>query len=391
MKKPFQVAVCVDATKTLGRSVFQGVVAYIRKSGCEWFLHGSAGNRLRLSETIDDLPLKELDGIISFASNEVAIKKIKKAGARFVCIFDEFPDVSVCSVFSDDAAIGHLAANHFLDLQLKKFVYYGTDLARNSETRFRGFKEGIGRAPRRFGTPGSLAMPLHIKAGMEELIPDSPDARRKSLLKLGKSLLDFSNGGRDSIGIFAYSDNMGIMVIEACREVGLAVPYRVAVIAVTSDEIVCELSVPSLTTVQQDARRIGWESAAMLDLLMKGAKPEKNAIAVPPTGIKVRQSTDIVACDDPYVERAVRLIRERFRDKLNVDDLCRVLKISRRTFEDRFRKATGRAPYEEIIRTRIRHAETLLAETSETNLSVAIASGFANERRFEENFRKING
>jgi LacI family transcriptional regulator len=169
------------------------------------------------------------------------------------------------------------------------------------------------------------------------------------------------------------------------------VPGKVAVIAVATDEIVCELSTPPLTTILQDARKIGQESAAMLDMLLRGRALKNQRIIVSPLGIKVRTSTDIIATEDPYLVKALGVIRERFRDKLDVDDICGVLKISRRAFEERFRLALGRSPYEEIMRTRIRHAETLLAQTSDTNLTIALESGFASERRLDENFRNVTG
>ena len=410
MKKPFRVAVCVDATKTLGRAAFQGVVGYIRKTDCEWILHSSAGNRLWLPTEADSLPINELDGIISFASNESTIKKVEKAGVHLVSIFDDPPDSSIPAVLSDNDAIGRLAARHLVELQLKNFVYYGTDLVNNSEARFRGFaaflvekNTGAPACPTSpparadSGRPGSLARgsqaggPAHIKVGVEDVMRSSSDDRRNYLRRLGKELLLITHDGRDALGVFAYSDNMGVTVIEACREVGLAVPGKVAVIAVATDEIICELSVPPLTTILQDARKIGQESAAMLDVLIRGRVPKNRRIIVPPLGISVRTSTDIVATEDPYVIKAVRVIRERFRDKLNVEDICEALKISRRVFEERFRCALGRSPYEEIMRTRIRHAETLLVQTSDTNLTISLESGFASERRFDENFRKIIG
>jgi len=383
IKARFRVTMCVDATKTMGHAAFQGMVGYIRKADCEWVLHGSAGNRLWLPTETDNLPIKELDGIISFASNDAIIKKIRQAGVRWVSIFDDPPDPLIPAVLSDNDAIGRLAARHLVELQLKNFIYYGTDLVNNSEARFRGFAA--------FLAEKNAGVPVHIKIGVEDVMRSSSGDRCNYLRRLGKELLSIAHDGRDALGVFAYSDNMGVTVIEACREVGLAVPEKVAVIAVATDEIICELSVPPLTTILQDSRRIGQESAAMLDLLLKGRQPKPHRIIVPPLGIKVRTSTDIVATEDPYVMKAIRVIRERFRDKLDMEELCETLQISRRAFEERFRLALGRSPHEEIVRTRIRHAETLLVQTSDTNLTIALESGFASERRLDENFRHIIG
>ena len=129
----------------------------------------------------------------------------------------------------------------------------------------------------------------------------------------------------------------------------------------------------------------------MLDLLLQGREPKNRRIIVPPLSIKVRSSTDCVATEDLYVKNAVRLIRERFRSKLHVDDICASLKVSRRVLEERFNRALGRAPYEEIVRTRLRYAETLLAQTSDTNMTIALESGFSGAAVFEQAFRKTLG
>ena len=84
-------------------------------------------------------------------------------------------------------------------------------------------------------------------------------------------------------------------------------------------------------------------------------------------------------------------MREHFHDELNVAEIVGTLKISRRSFEKRFRLALGRTPHEEITRLRIRHAETLLTLTRDSIPIIAQKAGFGSERRFGENFRKLVG
>jgi len=129
----------------------------------------------------------------------------------------------------------------------------------------------------------------------------------------------------------------------------------------------------------------------MLDSLLQGKEPESRRIVVAPLNVNVRTSTNCVATEDRYVRSAVRLIRERFRGKLNVGDLCTTLNVSRRLLEDRFQRALGRAPYEEILRTRLRYAETLLAQTQATNLTIALEAGFGGAASFEQAFLRTRG
>jgi LacI family transcriptional regulator len=60
-----------------------------------------------------------------------------------------------------------------------------------------------------------------------------------------------------------------------------------------------------------NARRIGREAAALLDVLMRGEPPPCAEKYIPPAGIVVRQSIDVTAIEDPPVASALRFIRER--------------------------------------------------------------------------------
>ena len=71
----------------------------------------------------------------------------------------------------------------------------------------------------------------------------------------------------------------------------------------------------------------------------------------------MRQSSDIVAIDDPDVADAVRLIRSRAGQAMNVKEVMSNMLISRRSLEQRFQKILGRTPWEEIIRVRLNKAE----------------------------------
>jgi LacI family transcriptional regulator len=306
-----------------------------------------------------------------------------KRDVRWVSIFEDPLDSSIPAVLSDNEAIGGLAGQHLWELQVKSFVYYGSDLANNSEARFQSFSD--------FLVGQGAAGPVHLKISAEEVMSSLSVDRQKYLRKLGNELLALTNDRHEMLGVFAYSDHMGITVIDACREVGLAVPANVAVIAVATDDILCELSVPPLTAILQDAKKIGREAAAMLNALLNGKELKETRIRVPPMGVMTRASTDIYATEDPYVIKALRLIRERFRESLNIGDILAELKISRRLFEKRFRLALGRSPYEEITRMRVRYAESLLVQTDYSIPAIAEMAGFASGNRFRDNFTKVTG
>ncbi len=74
-----------------------------------------------------------------------------------------------------------------------------------------------------------------------------------------------------------------------------------AVIGVDNDEVMCELTNPPLTSIEQGSRQIGYEAALLLERLMAGKKVPRQRTLLEPENIVVRQSTDILAIEDDTV------------------------------------------------------------------------------------------
>ena len=69
----------------------------------------------------------------------------------------------------------------------------------------------------------------------------------------------------------------------------------------------------------------------------------------------------------------------------------REVPISRRSLEQRFRKALGRTPAAEIRRAQIEVAKQMLAETDEGMARVALAAGFSNAKQLGGIFHEQAG
>ena len=79
------------------------------------------------------------------------------------------------------------------------------------------------------------------------------------------------------VGVFAAHDLRCLCVLDACRRIGILVPEEVAVIGVDNDETLCNVADPPLSSIKIDFEQIGYEAAALLDLLMKGKKSTDNS------------------------------------------------------------------------------------------------------------------
>src|SRR5205085_10590833 len=121
------------------------------------------------------------------------------------------------------------------------------------------------------------------------------------------------------VGVMTCHDERGQQVLDACRRVPLSVPDEVAVISVDNDAYLCHLTIPPMTSVDVNAERNGYQAAWLLDRLMRGGRPQRQSIYLPPRGVVARQSTDTVAVVDPEVAAVVRFIRDHACTGISID------------------------------------------------------------------------
>jgi LacI family transcriptional regulator len=145
--------------------------------------------------------------------------------------------------------------------------------------------------------------------------------------------------------------------------------------------------------VDVNPERVGYEAAALLDRLMR--RPNRQAepafIELPPRGIVVRRSSDVLAIADPEVAAAVRFIREHACEGIAVGAVLERLSVSRSVLERRFKAALGRTPKREILRVRLEQARRLLSESHLPLDAIARRCGFATYKYFGDAFRRELG
>jgi LacI family transcriptional regulator len=140
-----------------------------------------------------------------------------------------------------------------------------------------------------------------------------------------------------------------------------------------------------------NARRAGFEAAALLARLMSGNSATQNLIEIPPIGIATRQSTDLVAVEDERLAQAMRFISEHAHEVITVEDIARAAAISRSLLERKFRDAFGRSPWDHVMQLRLRKAEHLLFQSHLSIAEIAEVTGFGTPEYFSAAFRKLTG
>lgn len=91
------------------------------------------------------------------------------------------------------------------------------------------------------------------------------------------------------------------------------------------------------------------------------------------------------------ISPAVEHIRRNYRARVELADVARILAISPRQVQRRFRETLGMSPQELLVRTRVLAACRALRETSDTIVAIASECGFYDQSSFTEHFRRYMG
>lgn len=366
-----RIAVIVDSSQGFGRGVLRGVAA--------WLHHHEPWMVLVAEHDLDQqfkvwLERGRIDGVISRLDHDRLPSVLRKPSIPFVRVASVHPRDSRPTVCSDEETIGRLAADHLADLGFRHLAFCGVN-TRWSLARRRGFEAGAAArhcaavAFERFGAA----------------VPVPPRSEHAALMAWIKLL-------PPPVGFMAATDQRAIHVLDACRELGIEVPTQAAVVGVDDDDIVCELSTPSLTSVSQDLEQIGYRAAELLASLMAGDRSlAREQVIVPPLGVHVRASTASIAIADSDLRQALELIHAKACSGIDIQHLADGTSFTRRTLERRFQKELGRSIQEEILRTKINAARRLLADTDDKLHKIALATGFTDVASFCHAFKRVTG
>lgn len=95
--------------------------------------------------------------------------------------------------------------------------------------------------------------------------------------------------------------------------------------------------------------------------------------------------------DDREVRMAQDILEKDYAERLSVDELCRRLTLGRRTFERRFKKATGNTIVEYLQRVRVEAAKKALEKGRKTVSEVMYEVGYSDPTAFRDVFRNYVG
>ena len=363
------VALLIETSREYGRGLLRGVIRYQREHE-PWSLYFRP-------QGLGEPPPAWLrswkgDGILVRANSRKTADLVIETGLPAVELRFSVPDLDLPCVGIDNRLTVELAFQHLHDRGFRSFGFCGLPRGENVVVDYRGecFRELAGKVGARC-----------------DLYPGPAGRRRSGPWEEEQAeIADWIAALPKPAGIMACHDDRGLQVLDACRRAGVRVPDEAAVIGVDNDEFLCNLSSPPLSSVDVGVERAGYEAAALLDRLMARRQVRERRILLPPIGVVVRQSTDVMPIEDQDLARVIRYIREHACAGIRVDDVLRQGTLSHSTLQRRFKALLGRTPKDEITRVQLERAKHLLAHTDLPAAAIAARCGFAQLKRLSTVF-----
>lgn len=340
--------------------VYRMPLAYKKEIGIEglvrWCKNWKADVVIGQFDEGDNVSLFRENGIVALAQD-------------YYVKFKEIPNIT-----ADYIHTGEMAAEHFLTRGFRNFGFFGYKGVCWSDERFEGFAGKIREAG--YGS----RLYIYDSQNLDNLWHYDAGNLAQWLAKLPKP-----------IAIMACDDNQGNLLLNACNTFGIQIPDEVAVIGVDNDEVLDNLSDPTLSSVDVDIESGGYNAADMAIRMMANSSYKGEDIVLHPVSIITRMSTSVYATKDKEIVRALRYISLNVDKKIGVPDILKEIPLSRRLLETRFKKATGYTVYNYISRQRVERFADLLLQSNDTIAEIAYQMDEDDPKTFCRRFKMIKG
>ncbi|MCF6314216.1 MAG: XylR family transcriptional regulator [Verrucomicrobiales bacterium] len=363
-----RVALFVETSREYGRGLLRGIIRYQQEHG-PWSIYFKPHGLHDPSPSW--LAKWNGDGILARIDNRAMADAVLSAKVPAIDLRASLRNLNLPNVGIDNHLVVKLAVEHFLERGHRHFAFYGTPKGEHyyQDLRSSSFVDAL-------SVQGfSCSVFEHSSAAL------SWEQEQSHLATWLQALLK-------PVAIMTCHDDRGQQLLDACLRASLRVPDDIAILGVDNDPFLCNLSTPPLSSIDVNSSNIGYQAAAQLDQMMQGKKIHNQLAYLAPRGIVTRQSTDVMAINDPHVVQFMRLIRSHACTGSSIEELLKQVPVSRSALFRRFKKILGRSPKEELTRVRIERAKELLRETSLSVADIADRIGYAESKYFIEVFSR---
>ena len=381
MKRIPKVAVFFETSAVNDRRITRGIIKYSALCG-PWLFYSKIhpfymfqGKDAWRKRILPELRIWGPDGIIAHVDTTKAQELIELGVPIILQPLREPVSLGPSVLGDDNQAVGEMGAEYLLERCFKNYAFCGFPNVYWSQERSEAFVKRI------------------LRAGFEPHLYEPPESHRWSFVEEDREFLcKWLISMPKPIAVMACNDIRGQQVVDACKLTDAIVPDEVAVLGVDDDDLICDSANPPLSSVALGTEKAGYEAAQLLDRMMhRGKKRKWPKTTIHPTHIVTRQSTDILAIDDPEVAKAASFIRTHRRSEIGVRDVVDATTLARRALEQRFKEILNRSVYQEIRRVRVEQVTKMLLETTMPVYKIALTLGYSSSEHIARPFRKEKG
>ena len=369
------VLILIETSRGYGRDLIAGITQFASEKRT-WNLFLS--DQITASRNTHWLSEWKGDGIIvrAFDKNlKDFYRNFRGKKVNLAADGKEFP----IYVRLDNEKCGQMAADHFWERGYRHFAYFSMGHTYWSRFRYECFVTAL----KKYDVQCEIC----------------PQAKRKNSVTLptlwwqglDDSVFSWLSSLTKPVGVFCAYDNHAFYLTNLCNLLGIAVPEEVAILGVDNDISLCRPTNPPISSVDPNAKKIGYEAAFLLDRMMNEEPLPELPIIVSPSYIATRQSTDNIAVNDPMLAKAMRFIRNEVARNIRVSDVAEELGVSKGTLNNLFRKHLHCTPIEEILRIRMEWAKELLRDTMIPIAEISEMIGYQTSEYFSRAFSREVG
>lgn len=314
-----------------------------------------------------------LDGQI-ILTGQIPLLRASAARPTVVVDYTGVSHPHATSVFIDNYAIGEMAADFFIRRRIPNIaaVQYGFGgNSVHSSQRIDGFAAAA------------------AKSALKTLVYTPASEAENDFLCGSEAFLSWLRELPKPCGIFCFYDRQARDVLDCCRLTQLSIPNQVLILGVDNEADICEVTRPTLSSIQPDFEAAGHCAAKALDGLLSHRKVRRS-YSYGILRLVERESTRPMNAGGRIVSAAIRTIQSN-EEKPTVAGLARELHVSTTLLNRRFNEILGYGPKEEIDRQRLAKIKELLRDPSLSVTEVADLCHFAHSDELHHFFRRRAG
>ncbi len=198
---------------------------------------------------------------------------------------------------------------------------------------------------------------------------------------------DFVQNLKRPVGIFAASDRLARMVVEAAKLQGAEVPHDVAVAGVGNRRLESVLAGIPLSSFELPSYDLGRQAAQLLRQLFK--KETQSSLRLFPARFHERESSLRIL--GRGLEKAVAYIKSHLEIAWNMEAFAQLAGMSRRSFEMAMRRDYKTSPARFVQELRMQKAKDLLTQGELAISEISHACGYSDTSVFCAAFRRWTG